>query len=198
MSLRIEWKNIQGLRRFEEAVGTLGDGAVRQIGNRAINRAGDQARTQVRRVLPKQTGLKRAVIVKAVRVSRSTPGTLSYTMTSWGGDISLKYFAARENKPGVSAAPFGQRKVFGGTFMKAGWIWSQRVVKPNWNGQVFARNGDTTKSGMDAFSKVKSGVYIPKEMVKGATADAFTSTVEKVLPERLAHELSRATNGVVT
>ena len=72
------------------------------------------------------------------------------------------------------------------------------MVKPNWNGQVFSRNGDKTKTGQDAFHVEKSGVFIPKEMVKGATAAAFNAAVDKVLPQRIAHEIKRATKGVVS
>lgn len=114
-------------------------------------------------------------------------------MSAHGGDVALKYFGARETKVGVSAAPFGKRKVFASTFMRAGW-WPNRVAKPNWNGQVFKRVG----AAKLPIEKQKSGVIIPNEMVQGATRDAFRSTVARVLPQRLAHEINRLTKGVVT
>lgn len=192
-ALAMSWKDIQGMHRFEKAMAALGSVEMRAVGNRAVNRTGDMARTQVRRELPKQTGLKRGTIVRAVRVSRSTPQTLTYEMTARGGDVSLKYFDARETRRGVSARPFGLRKVFPGTFMKAGW-WPHRVAKPGWNGQVFKRAG----LGKFPIEKQKSGVIIPAEMVKGATAKAFSVTVARVLPKRVAHEIKRLTKGVAS
>jgi hypothetical protein len=157
---------------------------------RAINHTGDKAKTRMTRALTVQTGLKRQTIVKALRVNKAGGGGLTYTIRSAGGDIGLKYFGARETRTGVSAAPWGARSIYPHTFMKAGW-WPKRVTKGNWNGHVFERAGSRTNSGMDRFQKVKSGVFIPEEMVKGATATAFNSTVAAELPGRLEHELSR-------
>lgn len=193
VTLKIRWRDVDSLNRFDNVLHALGSKKVRQAGNRAVNRAGDMARTQVRQKLTRQTGLKRPTIVKAVRVSRSNPQTLVYRMSAHGGDVSLKYFAARETKAGVSARPFGKRKVFKSTFMRAGW-WPNRVAKPNWNGQVFKRAGASKLP----IEKQKSGVIIPNEMVQGETRDAFRSTVARVLPQRIGHEINRLTNGVVS
>ena len=193
MSLQIRWQDVESLNRFDNALKALGSKKMGQAANRAVNRAGDMARTQVRQKLTRQTGLKRPTIVKAVKVSRSSPQTLVYRMAAHGGDVSLKYFGARETKAGVSAAPFGKRKVFASTFMRAGW-WPNRVVKPGWNGQVFARAG----AARFPIEKQKSGVIIPNEMVQGETRDAFRSTVARVLPQRLDHEINRLTKGVVS
>lgn len=192
MSLQIRWQDVESLKRFDNSLKALGSKRWRQAGNRAVNRAGDMARTQVRQKLWRQTGLKRPTIVKAVKVSRSSPQTLVYRMSAHGGDVSLKYFGARETRAGVSAAPFGNRKIFASTFIKAGW-WPNRVAKPNWNGQVFKRVG----AAKLPIEKQKSGVIIPNEMVQGETRDAFRSTVARVLPQRLAHEINRLTKGVV-
>ena len=193
MTLTIRWQDAKELRRFEDAFMALGSGKMRAVANRGTNRSGDMARTQVRRTLTKQTGLTRTTIVKAVKVSRSVPATLTYTMTARGGDVSLKYFKARETRGGVSAAPFGQRKVFASTFIKAGW-WPTRVTKPGWNGQVFKRVSDAKLP----LERQKSGVIIPAEMVKGATATAFNTTVARVLPQRIEHEIKRLTRGVIS
>ena len=192
MSLTITWQNGESLRRFDNALKALGGQKMRAVANRAVNRAGDAARTQVRRELPKQTGLQRQQIVRAVRVVRSTPATLIYRMTSFGGDVSLKYFGARETLRGVSAAPFGQRRVFPGTFVKAGRFPNR--VGIGMGGHVFKRAG----AGRFPIEKQRSGVIIPQEMVKGATRDAFERTVSTVLPKRLEHEISRATGGVIS
>ena len=192
MSLIITWQNVESLRRFDNALKVLGHRKMRVVANRAVNRAGDVARTQVRRELPKQTGLQRKLIVRAVRVTRSTPATLTYRMTSFGGDIALRHFKARETRRGVSATPFGQRKVFPGTFIMGGTFPNRTVI--GMGGQVFKR----TEAGRFPIEKQRSGVIIPQEMVKGATRDAFERTVSTVLPKRIEHEISRATGGVIS
>lgn len=165
---------------------------------RAINHTGAKARTKMIRVLVPQTGLKRGTIVRALRETKAGAGSLTYTIRAKGGDVSLKYFAPRETRAGVSAAPWNKRSVYGSSFMKAGW-WPRRVSKPNWNGHAFYRTGTKTgtqhptkgKRGMDRFEKAKSGLFIPTEMISDASAGAFNSMVATDLPARLEHELAR-------
>jgi hypothetical protein len=183
-ALQIRWQDIDGLHRFDNGIKALGkDG--RKVMQRALARSGDMARTQVYRALTKQTGLKRKVIVRALKIRRPSYADLSYEIRSQGGDIALKYFDPRETLAGVSAAPFGQRRVFPSTFMRGGRF-------PNRSGLVF--KGHVVKRvGSDRFpiAVQKSGVIIPNEMLSGATAEAFLSTVRTKLPQRVEHELGR-------
>lgn len=192
LRMRIEG---DGLARFNEAVAILGDG-IRAPINRAVNRAGDMGRTQVRRVLPKQTGLPRAVIVRAAKVTRSSPATLAYVIRSQGGDVSLKYFKARETRRGVTAKPFGKRTNFGGRFIKAG-RFPGRVPAKGLGGHVYRPIGDSRRWGRP-IEREKSGVIIPAEMIKGATAEAWRGVVREGLSARVAHEIRRATKGAVS
>lgn len=183
------------LRRMVSSFDAIGKTVYGAIA-RAVNHAGDKAVTAVARALVAQTGLRRQTITKAlvVRKASAAKGTSTYSIRSRGGNISLRYFGAKETVPGVSAAPLGQREVLPGTFMKAG-RFPNRVGKPNWNGQVFRRTGGKTSTGKDRFEKVRSGVFIPEQMVMGASADAFRTTVAVDLPARLDHELRRVLSG---
>ncbi len=138
--------------------------------------------------MARQTGLKLRIIRKALVPTRASASRLEYRIKARGGDIALKYFSARETGKGVSANPFGKRKVFTSTFIKGGKFPSR--VTLNMHGHVFARDGS---DGMP-IEKQKSGVILPNEMVQGASAEAWRSTVAKVLPRRVLHELRRATN----
>ena len=182
--LVIRWQDVSGLRRFDNGIKALGkDG--RKVMQRALARSGDMARTQVYRALTAQTGLKRKVIVRAVKIKRPSWTDLTYEMKASGGDIALKYFDPRETRAGVSAKPFGKRKVFPSTFMKGGSF-------PNRKGMVF--NGHVVKragTGRFPIEIQKSGVIIPNEMVSGATADTFQRVVRENLPRRVEHELGR-------
>ena len=51
---------------------------------------------------------------------------------------------------------------------------------------------DFKRTGAGRATKgVKSGLFIPTEMVSGSSEAAFYLTVESDLPDRLAHELFR-------
>lgn len=100
------------IQRFANQLGVLGANAPIAL-SRALNHTGVKAKTQVIRNLTKQTGLKRSVIVKAVKVNRATAaaeqfgygGRLTYTLSTKGGDTSLKFFDPKVVKGGVSANP---------------------------------------------------------------------------------------------
>lgn len=177
------------IARLGNQIGAAGKNAPLALA-RAINHTGAKARTQMVRALVPQTGLKRKTIIKALRENKASAGSLTYAIKSHGGNIRLKHFGARETRQGVSAAPWGRRAVYAHTFMKAGW-WPNRVVKSNWNGQVLERVGSKTSTGNDRFQVVRSGLFIPDEMVQGASAAAFNSTAAADLPARLGHELER-------
>lgn len=176
--------------RLGNLIGRAGKDAPTALA-RAINHTGDKAKTAMTRALTVQTGLKRGVIVRALKVTRASSGSLTYRINSAGGDVSLKYFGARETRAGVSAAPWGHRQVYAGTFIKGG-RFPNRVAIAKFNGQVMKRDG----SGRLPVAKQKSGLFIPKEMVTGATAAAFQTTAESDLPDRLAHELLRVIDGL--
>lgn len=156
---------------------------------RAVNTAGDKAKGRMAAVLAPQTGLQPRVVNKALRSRRASAAGPVYRILSRGGDIRLKYFAARETQRGVSAAPWGQRQVYAGTFIKGGRFPAR--VDIGKGGQVFVRTG----SSRLPIALVRSGLYLPDEMVKGASAAAFHAVAERELPTRLAAELGRVLGG---
>ncbi|TCR07253.1 hypothetical protein [Neorhizobium sp. JUb45] len=202
-----------GMAQLEEATIVLGtQGRARRAYSRAINHTGDIVRNEAGSALSAQTGLPNRTGKKAYRISgeRAKPDTLTYVVNGQGGDIALKYFKARETKKGVSAAPRNARRVFASTFMKAGW-WPKRVGKPNWNKQVFIRQGDGYKYNISKnnpfnakrermktnFRKVKSGVFVPQEMVQGLAAEAWRKGAQRLQP-RVEHEVRAMTKGIVS
>lgn len=176
--------DVRELRGFENMLGAVGTDAPKVI-NRALNRTGDMARTKVVRTLALQTGLPQKTIRKAVKVKRSSWDDLTYTLSAAGGDVALKYFKPRETRKGVTAFVRGKRELYESTFMKGG-SFARGRVPLNMGGHVFLRVGSRTDLEVQ-----KSGVVIPAEMVDGATAEAFDSTVQFQLPRRLDHELGR-------
>lgn len=210
MSIRIRWEDVHDLKRLDNAMGRLSAHQKHLVLQRAVNHTGGKAKTQVIRALSKQTGLKRGVIVSAIRVGKARgasagngdlfkegQGSLVYEMSAKGGDISLKYFSPRETRKGVTAAPFGKRTLIAKSFIKGGRFPARQFNVPTkgqskLNGHVYLRAG----SARIPIVFQDSGVIIPAEMIKGATADAFRSTVEAELPKRAMHELSRLAGGI--
>ncbi len=178
--------NVKGLVQFENMLGAVGKDAPK-IMNRALNRTGDMARTQLVRVLANQTSLPQKTIRKAVKTNRSSWTDLEYRLNSSGGDISLKYFKPRETRRGVSAFVQGERRLFEGSFLKGGQFETGRVML-RLGGHVFQRLG-SDRLGIE---KLKSGVVIPDEMLQDKAIAAFDGTVMRVLPQRVSHELDRA------
>ncbi|HEV7436982.1 MAG TPA: hypothetical protein VGO22_19270, partial [Pseudorhizobium sp.] len=137
--------------------------------------------TQVIRNLVKQTGMPRKTIVEAVGdPARAHNGRMSYEMVTRGGNIRLKYLDPSETEAGVVAKPFGKRTLFPGAFLKGGAFPGRKNVA-DFKGHAFYR---LNKSG-SKITYARSGVFIPKEMTRGATKAAFLQTAAPILRERV-------------
>jgi hypothetical protein len=153
---------------------------------RIVNQVGKRAKTQVIRNLTKQTGLNRKIVIEAVKVTEAGGKRLSYDMVTRGGNIRLKYLSPKETPPGVVARPFGKRTLYPRSFMMGGAFPNRKTV-PKWNGHVFFRN----RSGGRHYTFARSGVFIPKEMLTGATAAAFKNVATPLLDERVRKVLAK-------
>lgn len=151
---------------------------------RAVNHTGAKALTQMRRVLVPQTGLKYRTLKRAVTAKKAFNGG-DFVIKSRGGDVRLKFFKPRETRKGVAASPWNRRKVYPGTFTKGGRF--PKRVALSMGGTVLRRTGKSR----GPLKVVRSGLYIPTEMVTGNSEAAFYATVERELPPRIAHELYR-------
>lgn len=149
---------------------------------KAVKHTGDKATSAMRTALVGQTGLKRGTLVRAVKGGSAAGG---YVIRSHGGNVRLKFFKARETRAGVSAAPWNNRQVFAGTFIKGGKFPNRKALK--FGGQVMRRAG----KGKLPIHGVKSGLFIAEEMVKGGSEAAFYRTLQTDLAPRLEHELAR-------
>jgi hypothetical protein len=92
----------------------------------------------------------------------------------------------------VTPAPLGERHFYAGAFIWGGQF-PNRVPIPGLHGQVFQR----VDGKRLPIAKVKSGLFIPQEMVKGETAAAFEETVAAILPGRVEHEVGVILKGIV-
>jgi len=156
--------------------------------SRAINHTGNKARTEVAWALVEQTGAKYSAIRKILKTHRASPGTLVYRITAKGGFMSLKEFGARQTSKGVSAAPWGKRRIFRHAFIVA-----------SLGGHVFRRAPGGGPSGLVGRLPILKlwGPAIPKEMVKEQSKEAFENTVRAELPRRVEYEINAILRGSV-
>jgi len=165
------------LARFENLFRQIGNQAPNAI-RRAINWTGDKARTQVVRVLAKQTGAKYGAVRRAMLTKRATYGRLAYRIVAFGGFMSLKDFSPRQRRDGVSAAPWGKRRIFVHAF-----------IAPTMGGHIFVREVHGGKRVGRLPVRQLFGPAIPREMMQGDTREMFLRTVDAQLIPRVEHEV---------
>jgi hypothetical protein len=143
--------------------------------SRALNRAGDMATTAIGRTLAHETGIAVGAAREAMSQKRSTPGDLEYVITIEGDFLPLSEFSPHETKKGISARPWGERRVFPSTFFI-----------PGASGHVFAR------AGRERFPiRELWGPSLAREVERGQTEQVARDTVAEAFPRRLLHEVQR-------
>jgi hypothetical protein len=170
----------------------VASGAFRTQLSEAVNFVGQAIHHGLVDPLKHQTGLTGSTIPRALHDMPAGAGGLAYQIATRGGDISLKYFGAREAGGGVTAHPRGVQTQFDGAFIRSGRAGNRRA-SPKLNGQVY-RNVDDGRWG-GHIQKVKSGVFIPQEMVRGAALNVFNTVVASQLEPRVAAVMTMIAGG---
>lgn len=140
--------------------------------SRAINRAGDQALTQVGRTLAEETGLGVRDVRSGITVERATAAEPVYEIVVHSRPTTLGEFDPRPTRQGVSARPWAVRRVFPHTF--------------GIRDEVFRRVGPERYPITPLF-----GPNVAQVAHEGGTSDAIREVVGEVFPQRLKHELER-------
>jgi len=172
MRLLINAKD-QVLAKFGNQLSALGDGQARTAMSRALNHEGDKGRTQVKRALAKQIGIKYGAIDKAMATIRSTPATLTYRLKARGDETNIAWFGGIQRIKGVSAAPWNKRRIFRHAFIITGF------------GRAFVR---TSKQRLPI--RWLYGPNIGRELVKDTSAAVWQSGVAAIVA-RIGHEIGR-------
>ena len=137
---------------------------------RALNEAGGAIRQATVAAETAQTGLKQGTIDRAQKTDGAYAERLTFSIRSKGGNVRLKYFGAKEGGGGVTASPWRKKRFYRGAFITSG-PRGRRAPSPKLNGHVF-RNVEGGAWG-GKIETVRSGLFIPTEMTKGATLRAF-------------------------
>lgn len=178
-----------------------------------LNREGRAGRVKIRQALVRQTGLPARTIRKAVdpNTKPATAGRLEYKMTTYGGEISLKYFSPRETRSGVKHKSPKREGTIGGAFTKGGSFKKGRkaINNPVATGHVWMRSTNRSSRGIRGgavqrtasswdkasggkwpVEKQDSGVIIPVEMVSGESRQHFTA-ISFRLSDTLGKQIAR-------
>ena len=172
MQLIINAKD-QALAKYGNQLAALGNGQARIAMSRALNHEGGKGRTQVKRALVKQTGIKYGAVDKAIATIRATPATLTYRLKARGSETNIAWFGGAQRQKGVSAAPWNKRRIFAHSF-----------IVPRF-GRAFVR---TSKKRLPI--RWLYGPNLARELVKDTSAAAWQAGVANIVA-RIGHEIAR-------
>lgn len=159
-----------------------------------INRVITRTKARVIPALTAQTGLSRKIVTRAVKTLRAAPTNPRGALLARGGNISLRYFGAREVPGGVTATVRGKTVTLEGHYFRRSGRAPNRYLVRKLNGQVFFSTSGKWGIGADLEVR-KSGVFIGADLVDGASKQAFLDTVEQDLPIEIATELLKLLPG---
>lgn len=164
--MNIEIVGDDALAKFVRLLEQAGKGKARQAMSRALNDAGDKGRTQVRRALVKQTGMKYGWVIRGMKTRRASANSLAYTISESGDETNLREFGAKWLRPGVRAYPWGHSRIFTGSFLV-----------PSRGNKVFVRQGAKRLP-----IKPLYGPNLGREVVKDQSREAFERIAPKLQP----------------
>src|SRR4051794_5342954 len=95
----------QVMSRYSNQLAAIGGKAPVALRD-ALNREGDKGRTQIKRALVRQTGIKYSQIENATRTIRASTSRLLYEIRASGEETNLNLFAAKQGAKGVTARPW--------------------------------------------------------------------------------------------
>jgi hypothetical protein len=164
-----------GWDQFRTNMARLGDeGPTIMAG--MLNEGGSALRAKTVSAETRQTNLSHDTLERAQVATEAAPGRLSFVTTVEGGNVRLKYFGAKESGSGVTASPWGKATFYPGAFINSGFR-GKRAPSPKLGGQVYRRAGAKNLP----IGQVRSGLFLPDELLKGATVQAFDSGAPMVL-----------------
>lgn len=172
------------IRRWGQAFGEVGPNGARLLAQ-SLNREMRKGRTQMRRAVAAATGASYARVSKVMRDIAAVAADPRYTLTSTDSPMGLEEFRARETRRGVSAAPWGARRVFPGTFQKGGRFPNR--VPLDMGDKVFARTGRARVPIARQY-----GASVPVELVREPGRPLQTwQTFAATVPDAVLREIER-------
>lgn len=168
-----------GVATLTSAVDRFSPTAVRQAGCYAINHTVAKANTRVNREVAAMSGLPMREVRGDIRRFSASLSHPEASLKAEGPYHRLSEFSAYATSSGVSAAPWGVRRTFPGTFFIA-----------RFHNGVFHRQGKRRFPVKQLW-----GPAIPREMLRDRSVAAWDAVIATDLPARMAHEWGRLMGG---
>ena len=144
-----------------------------------VNRTGRIGMTAVRKTLTKETGVPAADLAgrsRGLSEKKARTGDISYEVIVRGRYTPLSYFAPIQRQKGVSARPWGKRRIFRGTF----------IARAGGHEGVFKRVGKARFPIKELW-----GPSLPVELIRGGSRQAFMDAWQPRIGPNLTREISR-------
>lgn len=180
------------LRRFDNQLKALGTGQAHKALARAVNRVTNTIHGRVIREVAKQSSIPVAIVRKQVNKRLVKPGSghaLEGKIWATGSPLPLSVFKPKQFSWGVRVKVFGTMQRYPGWFINAG-RWNSRNPISGQNVFMNTRGLSATSGRRNAIEK-QFGPSVSEELIRGESARVFHEVAEKMLPERVSHELGR-------
>src|SRR5687768_13015009 len=176
--------NDQVMKRFGDQLASLGAGQAAKVMARALNHEGDKVRTQVRSAISKQSGIDKGRL--GIITHGASGGSLTYTLSVTDREKNIGGFKARKVADGISAQPWGTRRVFPGAFFLKSKKGTQGAVGAGTEGGTLL--AFVRKPGERKKLKPLFGPNLARELLKDESKDAFERNVGLIV-DRIGHEI---------
>lgn len=163
------------LQAFAARLEQLAAGRGRSFLAQSLNQAGKGIRHQSVPAEAAQTGLPVGTIERAQQTIEATASSLSFTILAKGGNVRLKFFGPQESGQGVVAHPWNKSTFYHRAFTMGGRPGSR--VPLRFGGEVKMRAG----SSRLPLKTVRSGLFIPDEMLSGRTGATLNSASDALV-----------------
>jgi hypothetical protein len=117
------------LRQVERMATTMQRQVIPKAAARAINRAIDAANTTAAREISSATKIKQKDVRRRLFVRGASAARLAASLEALPMSPNLRYFKARQNKAGVAATAWEQRKTYKGAFQMPSGLVVKRTTK---------------------------------------------------------------------
>ena len=112
------------IKKLTKKLGILDPKVVRKATSSALNKTGSTIRAKAKRRIARLTGIKQAALntkkiggKPGIWFDKARSNKLVAEVGARGGARNLVHFAARATRAGISAAAWGRRKIYRGTFL---------------------------------------------------------------------------------
>lgn len=174
---------ILGIKKLQRNLSLMEREVFPKAASMAINRAATRARTETVRRTARSMGLKQKDVRSRTGLRKVTPSSLDRgaRLILRGSPLNLIRFGARQIKKGVSARPWGKRKVHPGTFI---------VVKGQARFVAKRKREGGRRVGRSPIEAVH-GPGVAKSAAAPEVTEARNKVVQEALPAELRRQLDR-------